>query len=201
MTMKNYKLSISLGLVALMGISTLYQFSDRLESRKSYENDVAQAREQVETGLNEDAERSYLKALERCPNLDLYKELGGFYMDRGETRSAAKLYRNVMQDKFPEDPETYLYGIDIYLKDGRVREAFEAYHEGKERCKNSAGLDEAIKPHWYDFTLSERFEDVRPYSRSCRLAAVCDSGIWYYVNEDGRTVINSGFKEAGAFGQ
>lgn len=194
----NYKKVMPIFLaVALFGTAA-YSVNSRVEIQQDYKAAITEARSYAEKGIEKDALAAYGEAISLKPDLDTYLEAGKVYMDHQDYTGARKWYRT-MSNRFPKEPETYLYGIELYLAAERYPQAFEVYDEYQGRELHSDAVEEAMDSIRYRYSMSGSYEDVGVFGLTSKTAPVSHNGLWGYVDSDLSYHIPFIFKEAESF--
>ena len=198
--MKKIKLLLPLWLVLLYFGSIVFMLQNRQENNSAYQQMVDRARAYAENDIIVDAMASYEEALEIQPNIDLAVEAGRVYLENEAYQDAGSWYRERIHDVYPDQLETYDFGIRLYLAQENYRQAFSLYDEYQERKLFSEHIEELMAPVLYTFDLSGEFEECRPFGNLSGIAPVCYQGCWGYIDTTGDRILDYVYASAGIFG-
>lgn len=198
--MRSYKKIMPLLLaIALFG-SAAFSIHGRIEKQDSYRAEMTMARDFAEKGIVADAITHYEAAITANPTLEAYVEAGRVYLDNEDFGNARKWYNNKLRRLFPKEPDTYLFGIDLYLSRNNYRMAYEVYDDYLGRELHSDTVEAAMDPIRYRYDLVGGYDAVSPFSTASKTAAVSHEGAWGYIAYDTDRVIPFVFQEANTFG-
>lgn len=197
--MKSYKKIMPIFLIVALFGTMFYSLNSRMQAENEYETTLALARDYVEKGVVEDAVAQYEIALEQNPTLEICLEAGYAYLNSEELTYAKKWYENQLLEKYPKQPETYLFGIETYVAMGNENSAFAVYEEYLNRELYSEEVEDAIKPILYSYDLTGDFVEVQPFATSNDFAAVRYQEDWGYVDTTGRRKLDYVYVEAETF--
>lgn len=168
---------------ALFGTAAV-SVNGRIETQRAYETALTQAREYADKGIVVNAVEQYRTAISINPTLTAYLEAGQVYLDNGDLSRARKWYKNNLKKEFPKEPETYLFGINVYLANNNYRMAFDVYDDYQGRGLYSEAVESAIDAIRYKYDLVGSFEGVSAFSGSSKTAAVRHADLWGYVDSE-----------------
>lgn len=198
--MKKIKLLLPLWLILLYFGSIIFMIQDRQENIASYQKLVNEARNYVKNDVIVDAVDSYEAAMDISPSIDLAIEVGDLYLKQESYQEAQGWYTENLYGKYPDQPETYEYGIRMYLAQNNYCDAFIAYDEYKGRRLYSDEVEAMMEPIWYTFDLSGQYDECRPFGNISKIAAVRSGNYWGYVDTSGERVLDYIYVSAGTFG-
>lgn len=194
--MKNYKYLIPIALVALLVGSVYKTYSDKTSLNNDYKEFIKQARQNRELEVWVNAEEFYLKAIKINDSVETRVELGEMYIEAGDLRTAAKWGRDIVDD-YPKEADSYEFLMETYLKQKDYGSCFETKENANGLKVFSKKIDNIISEIQYEYYLEGEYVDVGDFSNG--FVAVKKKEKWGYLNSKGNRVIDSQFKEAGAF--
>lgn len=198
--MKKIKLLLPVWLLLLYFGSIFYMVQTRTEKRDQYQELVSQAREYASNEVVTDAVATYEQALKVHPNLQLCLETGEMLLEQEDYADANKWYTNHLYANYPDEEQTYLYGIHMSFAKEDYSQAFKIYEECRKRELNTAEIEDLMKPVLYSYVLSGSYEEVQPFGNLSGIAAVKYNENWGYINTDGQRVLDYIYTSAGMFG-
>lgn len=199
--MKKIKEWLPLWLILLYFGGIVFMIQNRGEIKSQYQTLVEQARSYAENDVVVDAIAAYQEALAIKPNAELAVEAGEVYLSHKEYSEAGKWYNNTLHADYPDQLETYEFGMRTFLEQDNYREAFRIYDEYKNRELVSDKVESMIAPLWYTFDLSGEYEEVRPFGNVSNVAAVSYNDSWGYIDIEGDRVLDYVYKSAGTFSE
>ncbi len=197
--MKHSKLVIPIFLTAALFGTVAYHVSTKMETARQYEAALQQARSLSEKGIETDAMTSYSQALTIDRTLEISLEAGEVYLKNDDLYEAQNWYKNQLLSFFPHEPETYLYGLRVYLAGDDYRNAFSVYEDYQSRGLYLQEMEDRVSEIKYMFDLSGQYEGAGPFSNTAHLAAVEYNGLWGYVDATGRRAVPYDYADAGTF--
>lgn len=199
--MKKFRFGVPLLLVFLLAGSVYYMINSRYAVADEYQEKLRQAREAVKNGVLTDGIALYREVLSIRPSVELYTEAGNVYLDSDDLQGAHRWYEREFVTQYPNEPETYEYGIRASLADQDCRQAFEIYDLCTKREAVSESVEELIKPVWYSYELLfGHYDETGPFSSQNGYAAVKIKDRWGYVNQDGSLELQALYQSADVFG-
>ena len=199
--MKKYQVLMPLALPLALVASVFYLVQKRTEVNHQYQAYMQAAAEYEKNGVVADAVASYEAALAIRPTLEGYLAIGTLYLNQQDYYEAQRWYRNELLERYPEQPQTYAFGVQAMLGEQNVREAFDVYDAAQERGLADDALQQLMQPVWYSFDLVGDFTAVTGFSNTAGLAAGQRGELWGYVNTEGERVTTYQFVRAGTFGE
>ena len=196
--MKNYKFLVPILLVAMFVGSVFMLMDVKATELKNYNDALALARNFREKDIQIDAEEQYMQALNHKPSLELYLEIGQFYLENGRMRDATN-WGYQITTLYPEDVQGYEFLIDIYKQQEDYVACYDLYDVYIKRGLHSEGLEEAIQAIKYEFYFNGGFHGVGLFSEG--LCLVESNGKWGYVNQAGERAIAAQYSYAGPFSE
>lgn len=199
--MKKYQVIMPLALPLALVISVGYMVQQRTNINNQYQAYMQAAAGYEKNGVMTDAVSNYEAALALRPTLEGYLAIGTLYLNQQEYTEAQRWYRDELLERYPEEQQTYAFGIQAMLGEENVREAFAVYDAAQERGVPSDALQQLMQPVWNSFDLVGDFTNVTGFSNTAGLAAVQRGELWGYVNTEGTRVTPYQFAQAGAFNE
>ncbi len=197
--MRSYKKIMPIFLAAALIGTAVFSIKGRVDASNAYDSAMNKAREYAANGIVVDAIAQYETAISHNPTLEAYLEAGQVYLDNEDYSSARKWYKNELKTAYPKAPETYLYGINLYLPRDNYRMVFDVYNDYKARQLYSEEVELAVDQIRYKYDLAGKFEQVGAFSNQTNTAAVRHDGLWGYIKSDLDYSIPYIFSEASNF--
>lgn len=197
--MKTYQVIMPLALPFALAASVFYMVQQRTDVNTQYRQYIQAAEEYLRNDVVSDALDSYQAAMQLNPTLEVALAVGQVYFDHGEYRQAENWYEDELLAVYPEESDTYRFGIETQLAQGNVREAYQIYDLYQERGLQSDAVEQTIQPVRYSFDLIGDYEAVAAFSNTADLAAVQQNGGWGYIDTTGSKVIANLYAQAGTF--
>ena len=180
--MRSYKKIMPLFLIVALFGSAAFSLKNRSDTYNDYLSALNEARKYASEGIEADAITSYKKAISLYPTKEAYLEAGQVFLDNGDYSGAKRWYKEHLKADLPNDPDTYAYGIKMYLEKNNYRSAFDVYDEYKNRGLSSDSVEAAISEIKYKYDLVGKFADVGLFSELTGTAPVKEvDGKWGYI--------------------
>lgn len=194
--MKNYKLLVPILLiVAFIGsIYTMYNL--RVSQFNEYMETLEQARDYRKKDIQVDAEKKYLQALEQKPSVELYVEIGEFYLETEQERKAVEWGTDIVE-AYPKDAAGYEFLMGIYDEREDYAACFSLADTFTKRELHSEIVSEVLSRINYTFFFNGEYENVGVFREN--LCPVQVNGKWGYANQSGGTAIGVMYSFAGSF--
>ena len=164
--MKTYQVIMPLALPFALAASVFYMVQQRTDVNTQYRQYIQAAEEYLRNDVVSDALDSYQAAMQLNPTLEVALAVGQVYFDHGEYRQAENWYEDELLAVYPEESDTYRFGIETQLAQGNVREAYQIYDLYQERGLQSDAVEQAIQPVRYSFDLIGDYEAVAAFSNT-----------------------------------
>lgn len=197
--MKRYQVIMPVALPIALVASVGFMIQQRMDVNTAYNGYLKAGQEYLQNGVLTSALESYEAALELRPTLEISLAIGNLYRDNNMLRQAEDWYEDNLLTTYPENVETYIFGIDIQLDQGNVREAYQIYDASQARGLQSDAFEEIMQPIRYSFDLIGDYEAVRPFSNIAGLAAVQQNGYWGFIDITGAKIIDNYYTQVGNF--
>ena len=194
--MKSYKFLVPLLLVVVFAASLYMLIDTKATIQKQYDGFLAEARNYREQGVDVDAEKNYMSALNVKKSLSLSIEIGEFYRDSGQVKKSISWGETIITD-YPKAPEAYEFLMDIYRNRQDYVACFELSEKFEKRKLSSAKVSEIISDIEYTFFFNGEYADVGIFSGG--LCPVLIEDKWGYVNQQGDKVIANKYTKVGPF--
>lgn len=199
--MKKYQVIMPLALPLALAASVFYLVQQRTNINDQYQAYMQAAADFQQNGVMTDAVANYQAALAIRPTLEGYLAIGTLYLNQQDYTAAQRWYRNELLERYPEEQQTYAFGIQAMLGMDNVREAFAVYDAAQNRGVADDALQRLMQPVWYSFDLVGDFTAVTGFSNTAGLAAVQQGERWAYVNTEGERITPYQFTRAGVFSE
>lgn len=199
--MKKYQVIMPLALPLALAASVFYLVQQRTNINDQYQAYMQAAADFQQNGVMTDAVANYQAALAIRPTLEGYLAIGTLYLNQQDYTAAQRWYRNELLERYPEEQQTYAFGIQAMLGMDNVREAFAVYDAAQNRGVADDALQQLMQPVWYSFDLVGDFTAVTGFSNTAGLAAVQQGERWAYVNTEGERITPYQFTRAGVFSE
>lgn len=194
--MKNYKMLVPIALSAIMFLSFYMLYSNRVSAANEYNSYLNAAREYAQQGILTDATSNYSKALNMKKSVELYLEIGDFYLDMDED-AAAITWGEKMLEEYPDSPEAYEYLLKIYVENQNYNKCYSLYSTFTKRHINSETVENIMHDIEYVYYLENEYEDVGYYSGG--YCSVMTDGKWGYAGLTGSRTIAANYLNADIF--
>lgn len=196
--MKNYKFLVPIILVVIF-IGSIYMLYDtKATQMQAYKAALIEARGFREKDIQVDAEDYYMQALELNPSLDLYVEIGEFYLETEQSKKAIE-WGETTTAIYPENVKGYEFLMGIYHQKEDYIECFDIADVVEKRKLKSVFIDEIIEQIQFTFYFNGEYDEVGIFSGG--LCPVRNGQKWGYVNQSGVRAIDLQFSYAGPFAQ
>ena len=194
--MKNYKFLIPLALVVLFAAS-LYMLNDtKANEIKQYNTYLDAARTYREQDIQVDAEANYKSALSMKPSLELYLEIGDFYVETEQVKKAID-WGNIMIGSYPKEVAGYEFQMNLLLSRKDYVACFDLSDKFIKRGLSSDIMTELMKSIEYKFFFNCEYQDVGIFSGGRCPVMVGDK--WGYVDITGNSSVATKYSRVGAF--
>lgn len=195
--MKNYRKMVPIVLVFLMFVSIYSLFNSAKSKEERYYAILEDARNNASKGLLADAVYLYNEVLSMNETIDVYLEIGQMYKDQGTLDSQVSWGRYIVE-KYPLSPESYEYLMQAYYDKKEYKSCFSLYETCKKRSSATDTVQKIYDSIKYSYEIDDRgYTDVRVYSGG--YCAVLKNGMWGYVDELSKSVIQPSYLYAGDF--
>lgn len=194
--MKNYKFILPIVLVALYFFSIAYRYYNNSDLEKTYEGNLIIAQSYEEKGLTTDALIYYQKAMALRPSLELNWRVIDMFVNSGEM-DKAKTWADITLAAFPFDAKAYEWTFEQYYNDQSYSACYEVLDNAAAYKIQSEYLDTMAEEILYTYYLNGNYDEVGAYSSG--YCAVARNGMWGYVDEKGKNVIDFQYLAAGIF--
>lgn len=194
--MKNYKMILPVALVVLYAFSIFFRYYNNNDLEKAYEGTLILAQDYEEKGLTTDALIYYQKAMELRPSLELNWRVIDMFVNSGEM-DKAKVWADITLVAFPFDAKAYEWTFEQYYEDQRYSACYEVLDNAASYKIQSEYLDRMAEEILYTYYLNGSYDEVGDFSSG--YCAVAQNGVWGYVNEQGKKVIDFQYLSAGIF--
>lgn len=194
--MKNYKALVPIVLVFLFVISVYMIYDGKASSQGEYEAYLKAAREYRKHDIQIDAEENYMNALAIEPSLELYVEIGEFYLEASRG-SDAEDWGEAILEEYPNEAAGYEFLANYYALDEDYAELFGIAETARKRKISSKTLDKIEAEHQYRFFLNGRYSDVGVYAGG--ICPVKSKELWGYANVSGARIIDCKYLKAGYY--
>ena len=194
--MKNYKYLVPVFLIAVFLLS-IYKLHDaRTVYNQEYEDYLNKARAKRTEGIYVDTKEYYRQALAIKPSVELYDEIGEFYVEYGQIDAAIGWGEEIVSH-YPHKKDGYEFLFKLYNRNEDYIACFKLYDKLTKRKVKSDYIKEEIKRMEYFYYFRGEYLSVGSYTSG--LCPVRAEGNWGYVNVYGVQVIASAYSQAGAF--
>ena len=194
--MKNYKFLVPVALVLLFALSFYMLYDARASVTNQYNAYLNAARSRREQGIYADAEAYYMSALEVNPTVDLYIEVGEFYIESNQAKKALDWGETTLS-VYPKEPKAYEFQTDMLLANRDYTAFFRLANEFCQRGLTSEIISNQLASIEYKFYFNGQFADVGVYSGG--LCPVRIGNKWGYVGLTGANAVAALYPKAGAF--
>lgn len=197
--MKNYKTAMPILLLGMLVLSSVYVIKDSLQQSQQYTALVMSARQKYSEGLTSEAASYYNAALQVNSTPELLLEVGQMYLDMGEVDVAVDWAEEQLIGAYPKDVRGYEFVFQCYEQKQNVSGMFQVYNQAQKLDLPMDTLNEKIKPYWYAYRISNKYDQIGGMAQSSALVAVCNKDHWGYITPTGQNVIAQQYTVAGPF--
>lgn len=194
--MKNYKFLVPLLLVVLFAASFYMLYDAKANELKQYNTYLDAARSFREQDIRVDAESNYKNALGMKPSLDLYLEIGDFYIETEQSKKAIDWGYTII-DVYPKEVAGYEYQMQLLMNRKDYVACFDISNKFTKRGLTSKTMSEMIGSIEYTFYFNGEYQDVGIYSGG--RCPVSVGGKWGYVDTTANSCVPIKFAKVGAF--
>lgn len=198
--MKRYQIIMPVALPLALFAGFVYMVQGRMTNNRDYESYIQAAQEYESNGVLTDAIAAYGSAIEIRPTLDAYLAIGDLYLKQEEYYEAERWYNNELLGQYPDEGQTYAFGIRAELAKGDARGAFSIYDVYNKRQLQDETVEEQMRGIWYSFGLSGSYDDVGGISGIDSVGSVKQDEAWGYVDTTGEKILPNIYQKAGVFG-
>ena len=195
--MKKYRALVPVVLIVLMLASWYLLVNNSMETKKTYESYLKEAREQAELGITKFAIQNYNLALEINNSPEIYEEVAQYYKSQNKQRDYVSWCENFF-DVHPTSPKAYDCILDAYLLNKDYEACFDILDIAKKRNISSEFITKINEDLMYVFDIDfDRYDDVTVFSNNYCAVKVEDK--WGFVTRLGEQRINCVYDSVGAF--
>ena len=194
--MKNYKFLVPLLLVVLFAASFYMLYDAKANELKQYNTYLESARTFREQDIRVDAESNYKNALGMKPSLELYLEIGEFYIETEQTKKAIDWGYTII-GVYPKEVSGYEYQMELLMNRKDYVACFDISNQFTKRGLSSSAMSEMMGEIEYTFYFNCEYQDVGIYSGG--RCPVFVGGKWGYVDTTGNSCVPLKFTKVGAF--
>ena len=194
--MKNYKFLVPIVLVVIFALSFYMLYDTKATEVNQYTDCLNAARSYREQGIYADAEAYYMSTLEMNPSVELYIEIGEFYLESSQGGKALE-WGEMTVTAYPKDPKAYEFQADLLMRAKDYTAFFRLANEFDKRGLSSEIISNHISSIEYEFYFNGEFSDVGIYGGG--LCPVRVGNKWGYVDLVGGLCVDAKFTKAGAF--
>ena len=194
--MKNYKFLVPVILIGMFAMSVYTLYDTKASALEQYNEYLSAARSYRSQDISVDAEEYYEKALDINPSLELYVEIGEFYIETGETRTAIKWGKEIIE-LYPKESGSYEFLMSIYNEQEDYAACFDLADTMESLEVSSSVCDEILSSMEYEFFLNGEFADVGVFSGG--LCPVMIGEKWGYVDTSGSQTVSCQYVEVGYY--
>ncbi len=194
--MKNYKFLVPLFLVILFAGSFYMLYDTKATELERYNTYLKSARHFRKIDIQVDAEENYKNALNLKPSLDLYIEIGEYYLETKQTK-AARRWGDGIINEYPKEPAAYEFQMDLLMAEEDYAACFKLTDKFIKRGLSSKKMSKMMSKIEYNFFFTCEFLDVGTYSGG--RCPVLSGTKWGYVNTTGGRSVAAKYAKVGAF--
>lgn len=194
--MKKNKFLVPLVLVVIFVASFYMLYDGKQSDLKQYNLYLEAARKARSFDIQVDAEANYMAALDMSPSIELYLEIGNYYIESGQAKKAIKWGEKIMEI-YPKDYRSYEFQMDQLIDRRDYAACFSLANEFTKRKVSSEKLTQYIADIEYKFYLSGEYDDVTAYNWG--KCAVSLGGRWGFVDVVGTRTVPLLYPNVGAF--
>lgn len=194
--MKNYKFIVPVFLVAIFILSIFKLYDSRGKKEDEYYKYLKLAQAKREEGIYIDAKAYYSQALSVKPSLNLYEEIGEFYLEYEEEDAAIEWGEEII-NQYPYENAGYEFLFKIYDRNEDYIVAYSLVDKLKKRKVESDYIDNRMSELQYVYYFKGEYISVGAFNNG--LCPVKSETSWGYVNSTGAKVIESKYSQAGSF--
>lgn len=195
--MKNYRALVPIVMILLMVVSWYMLISEAMETEEEYNLNITEARKYAEKGITKYAIDYYTKALEIKDSTDIYVEVAEYYKKQGKQEEYLSWCIDFF-DKYPKEPKAYDCLLQSYMECKDYESCYDILTTATKRNVSSDYIKEVTEKIKYVYTFDfNTYEDVSVYSNN--FCAVCNKGVWGFVDRYGKVRIACKYVDVGAF--
>lgn len=194
--MKNYKFLVPIVLVALFFGSIYMLYDMKANELNKFNTTLAAARDSREKDIQIDAENYYKDALTQKPSMELYLEIGDFFLETKQMKKAVELGTTITTE-YPKDAKGYEFLLGIYEQQQDYIACFDVIETVNKRKLHSDIVSAVTERIQYTFFFNGEYQDVGVYSGG--FCPVQIEGKWGYVNQVGDKKIGTRYQYTGPF--
>ncbi|MDE6517320.1 MAG: WG repeat-containing protein, partial [Acetatifactor sp.] len=195
--MKNYRFLAPIVLVALFALGVYMIGNSNVKEEEQYRQYLEDARSYAAQEIEIYALENYQNAIDMRPALELYMEVAEFYRDTMGNRKKAAEWGETMLSKYPKNPRSYEFQLDIYLQNQDYMAFFELYDTMVKRHISSETADAMFASVEYAFYEQGEYDEMSIFSSN--LAPVRRNETWGYCSSKGKKKVKTLYTYAGAF--
>lgn len=194
--MKNYRFLVPIFLIFMFAASVYMLYDKKADVQNQYQAYLDAARDYREQGIIVDAEANYNQAIEVQPSLEVYLELGNYYVENEKNRMADKLSETILE-LYPDDAKSYEFAVQLYLQQKDYNSCFDVADTLAKRGLKSDLVDAAVMALEYQFRFVGEYEQVGVFGGGMCPVQIGDR--WGYVNALGTQTVAAMFEKVGPF--
>jgi pentatricopeptide repeat protein len=197
--MKDYKKLAPILIVFFTFIAIYSRISEASDKETEYYGYLEAARNYREGKIYVDAIVEYENALNMRNTIELCKEIGDMYLEKGDS-SDIDYWADYLTETYPLEAYSYEYLMDYYMSLEKYDKCFELYDEVVARGITSDEIESEILGIRYEYTLGYKSYDyVSEFSNDKCVVYDLAKGLYGYQSTTDNKVINPRYVQAGAF--
>lgn len=194
--MKNYRKLMPVVLILLFVLGIYMMWDSNLSVETEYNNNLRLAREYAEQDIPMLARQHYLKALDIRSSVELYLEIGQYYLNSEQNGYALAWADRFTQD-YPKETKAYEYAIDTAVKLRDIIGAFKYYDVVKNKQLSNEKIEEIISTIEYEYRMSRSYHEVGAFCGN--FCQIKEGSVWGYADNLAQEVISPKYLYAGPF--
>ncbi|MCR5477249.1 MAG: WG repeat-containing protein [Lachnospiraceae bacterium] len=195
--MKNYRIWVPIGLIALMVASWYMLISNTVADQNVFNKYLETARQYSADGIINYAVDNYQEAIALKPSPELYAEVAEVYSKYGKLRDYQAWCASFL-DAYPTEPVAYEWMLQANLRDEAYESCFDVLRMAEKRGISSAAIQEVAAQLRYVYKFDfYNYDDVTTFSNN--FCAVLKDGGWGFVTRYGDQRISTKYQKVGSF--
>lgn len=194
--MKNYRFLVPIFVVVLFVASFYMLYDTKAKRIEQYNAYLEAARTFREQDIQIDAEDNYKSALNMIPSMELYIEIGEFYVETEQMKRAID-WGSTIISVYPKDVAGYEFQMELFMNNRDYVACFDLANKFTKRGLSSENMTDWISSIEYTFYFNCEYQDVGIYSGG--RCPVSVGGQWGYVDTIGNSCVPIKYSKVGAF--
>jgi len=196
--LKNTKLLVCFGLIALIGLSWYSLMRSGIEPENEYNAALEKARTKAQMGIYVDADEEYEKALELHNTIELNKEILDYYKSTEQFDKEVRFAERVTS-KYPTNVIGYEHLAERHIANNNYEGFYDVKKVMDSRHLKSENVDTLAEKVKYAFQMEDKGYQKVLNGRDGSWTYELD-GFWGYGNAKGASRMKAQYAQANPFG-